>query len=85
MSLDLQLVKYYFDISATTRAVDTVGSYLSNMTQVRNEALQKAADFASDVSCLEEPGAIVVTARNADGLTILTVSLVCTVAVLAGI
>lgn len=76
------MARHYFDISSPSRVTDRVGMNLEDLSQVRHEALRRAAEFASDIGNLEEPGAIIVSVRDEAGEVVMNVSLVCAIEVL---
>jgi hypothetical protein len=75
------LARYYFDVSDPMRVSDRIGMNLEDVVQIRHEALRRAAEFASTIDNLHEPGAIVIAVRDAAGEAVMTASLVCSVAV----
>lgn len=75
------MARYFFDVSDPVRVADRVGMNLENLAQVRHEGLRRAAEFASDVENLEEPGAIIVAVRDNEGEAVMTIKLVCSVEV----
>lgn len=73
------MARHYFDISAPSPIADPVGMNLENISQVKHEALRRAAEFASGVGNLEKLGAIVVAVRGEAGDPVMTVRLMCQV------